>query len=265
MEGVIIALLGGLILGSFLNVVIYRFDDWLSIATTRSRCRDCGTQLRWYDLIPVISFITLKGRCRYCHKPISWQYPVVELSMAFLLAAGYAVIFGSADFTVLRASLIFTFYILSVSSLIVIFFHDLYEMYISDYMSYFFILSALGFAMCLYHNWQLILMGAFIMVLPIALIVYPSKGKLMGEGDVKLALGLGILAGYPGAIVAIVSAFILGGAYGAVALLARRAKMRSEVPFAPFLILGTLVALFFGMYLINWYLGVMGFQWYINY
>src|SRR5690349_21207901 len=97
MVGVVIALLFGLVYGSFLNVVILRFDDWQSIVRSRSHCPDCKTQLSWWDMIPVISFAYLQGKCRYCKKPISWQYPIVELSTAVLVAASYYMLFITKD------------------------------------------------------------------------------------------------------------------------------------------------------------------------
>lgn len=260
MVAVVIAGLFGLIFGSFLNVVIYRFDDWVSIMKTRSHCRDCKTQLRWYDLVPLVSYITLRGRCRYCQKPISWQYPVVEVITACLFMAGYLLIYSTQNsFPPVTAGFIFGFYILAIGSLITIFFHDLYEMYISDYLSYFFIAAALGFSLLYYGDWQLTLMGAFIITLPIALIVYPSHGKWMGEGDVKLALGLGIFTAYQGAVLTLVMSFLLGGFFGAIALMTKKARLKSAIPFAPFLIIGALISIFYGDKIINWYLSLLGY------
>jgi prepilin signal peptidase PulO-like enzyme (type II secretory pathway) len=181
---------------------------------------------------------------------------------ACLLTAGYLLIFQVNTVNLTRAGFIFAFYILAIGSMITIFFHDLYEMYISDYLSYFFLAAALGFSLLYYQDWQLTLMGAFVVTLPIALIVFPSHGRWMGEGDVKLALGLGIITGYPGGVITLVMAFLLGGFYGALALIARKAKLKTAVPFAPFLILGGLIALFYGTQIVDWYLGFLGYGWY---
>jgi leader peptidase (prepilin peptidase)/N-methyltransferase len=255
----VIAFVFGIALGSFLNVVIIRIDDWKSIITGRSQCPNCKTQLRWYDLIPVISYATLRGRCRYCAKPISFQYPIVEVVMGILVMLAYALVFNS-PLSLLSQIFALTFLILALGCMVVIFFHDLEKMLIPDGISYGLIIFALLFAFIYYGtgNYLNIAYGALIGLVPIALLVYPSRGKWMGEGDVKVALGLGLLTGFPASIVFIVSGFLLGGVYGAIALASRHAKLKSSVPFAPFLILGALIALFWGVHIFNWYIGMSG-------
>jgi len=252
----VVPFLFGLIYGSFLNVVVLRFDDWLSILTTRSRCPDCQTQLRWYDLIPVISYATLRGRCRYCEKPISGQYPLVEIVTGILLVAGYGLVFHHSLEQV-SAVTAYAFYVLAVGAMVIIFCHDLYEMMVPDSVSYFLLLSAFAFGWLFTGNLIATLLGGLTGILPIALLVYPSQGKWMGEGDIKLAAGLGMLVGYPSAIVFLFGAFLSGGAYGLLAVLFKKAGLKSAVPFAPFLILGALIALFYGPSLIHWYIGMI--------
>jgi len=258
----VIAGLFGLTIGSFLNVVILRFNDWISILKTRSRCPDCQTTLRWYDLVPLFSFLQLRGRCRYCQKPISWQYPVVELTTALLFIGGFYLIFIISDLTIWRAIFAAFGYGITIAALVVIFFHDLYEMLIVDSIAYVLIGAALIFALSYYGPTLSIIYGALVGFLPIALIVYPSRGKWMGEGDVKLSLGLGILLGWPSALVGLILAFLIGGLFGVVALVTKNAKLRTAVPFAPFLIIGALIALFYGPSLVNWYLGTIGYGYY---
>lgn len=249
----VIAFVFGLIYGSFLNVVILRFNEWRSILTGRSHCPKCKTDLRWYDLVPVVSYATLRGRCRYCGKPISWQYPVVELLMGGLVAGSYGLLF-TGTLSLLAAVFAFVFLLIALGSVAVIVFQDLDEMKISDYLSYVLIISAILFT-ALLKGWNLgIIYAAAIGFLPIALLVYPSRGKWMGEGDVKLSLGLGVLVGYPNALVFIVSAFLVGGVYGVAALLAKKAKLKTAVPFAPFLAVGAVIALFWGSAIVAWYL-----------
>lgn len=249
----IIAFVFGLIYGSFLNVVILRFNEWRSIVTGRSHCPKCKTDLRWYDLIPVVSYATLKGRCRYCGKPISWQYPVVELLMGALVAGSYSLIFaGSLSLVV--ATLSFALLLISLGSIVIIVFQDLDEMKISDYLSYVLITSAVLFRALVNGRYIEIVYAAAIGFLPIALLVYPSRGKWMGEGDVKLSLGLGVMVGYPNALIFIVTSFLLGGLYGVVALLAKKAKLKTAVPFAPFLAAGAITALFWGSAIVSWYI-----------
>lgn len=248
-----IAFIFGLIYGSFLNVVILRFNEWRTILAGRSHCPKCKTDLRWYDLVPVVSYVTLRGRCRYCGKPISSQYPIVELLMAVLVAASYNLIFnGSLGLT--TAVFAFAFLLIALGALVTIVFQDLDEMKIPDYLSYTLIVAAVIFSGLLDSNYIHLVYAGAVGFLPIAILVYPSRGKWMGEGDVKLALGLGILAGYPNALVFIVSAFMFGGLYGLIALVAKKAKLKTAVPFAPFLAAGAVVALFWGTAIVAWYL-----------
>ncbi|HSX42139.1 MAG TPA: prepilin peptidase [Candidatus Saccharimonadales bacterium] len=256
--GGIVAFVFGLVFGSFLNVVILRFDEWRTILTGRSHCPDCRTDLRWYDLIPVISYATLKGRCRYCGRPISWQYPVVETATAFLLAGGYFLIFNTSSLTLASQIGAFIAFIVAIGALVVMFFHDLKEMLIPDFFAYVLLFGAAIFSLLYYQNPLHSLYGALIGFLPVALLVYPSRGTWMGEGDLKLAAGLGLLAGYPNAIVFVSLAFVIGGVFGAILLLTKRAKLKTAVPFGPFLIIGGLLALFWGTTAIAWYLGGMG-------
>jgi prepilin signal peptidase PulO-like enzyme (type II secretory pathway) len=259
MGGVLIAFIFGLIWGSFLNVVILRFDDWLSILKDRSHCPKCKAKLPWYDLVPLFSFIALRGKCRTCQQPISWQYPIVELSTAALVAAGYYLIFLLNDLSLLNASLALVSYILVTGALIAIFFHDLYEMLVPEVLSYIALIAAAFFSLFFFQDWQTTLYGGLAAVVPIALLVYPSKGVWMGEGDVKIAAALGLLVGWPAVLVFLIGAFVIGGVYGAVLMLGGRAKMKSAVPFAPFLIIAGFLALFWGSHMVSWYMGILGY------
>ena len=248
----ITAFIFGLIYGSFLNVVIIRWDEWMSILVSRSHCPKCKTKLKWYDLIPIFSFVGLSGKCRYCQKPISWQYPVVELSTALLITLGYTFffpIFGDVTIAIVG----FVAYMLAVGVMVTIFFHDLYEMMVPDLMAYilFFVAIILGVSL---YGWQSTLYGLLIGVLPIALLVYPSKGTWMGEGDIKIAAALGAFVGYPGVITYISLAFLIGGVYGLLALILKKVKMRTAVPFAPFLIVAAITTFFYGQQIVSWYM-----------
>lgn len=260
--GEIVAFVFGLIFGSFLNVVIVRYDEWLSIVKDRSHCPHCKQKLSWLDLIPLLSYLSLGGRCRYCQKPISWQYPVVEITTAVLMAAGYSLIFTFNDFELFRAIVVFAAYVVVVGALVTTFFHDLYEMLIPDSLAYILLIAAAVFSLFYFQNWQTTIIGGLAGVLPIALLVYPSKGVWMGEGDVKIAAALGLLVGWPSALVFLITAFVSGGIFGALLLIIKVVKLKTAVPFAPFLIIGGLVALFWGPLLVEWYLGVIGYGYY---
>lgn len=261
--GTIIAFIFGLVFGSFLNVVIYRYDQWLSILKDRSACMHCKQQLRWYDLVPLLSYVTLGGKCRYCRKPISWQYPVVELSTALLVAVFYSRIFDSGLLSPLMGSIALIGAVAAVGAMIVIFFHDLYEQMVPDLMAYVLLVGSVLFSVIYFDSLITTLLGLLVGVAPIALIVYPSKGKWMGEGDVKIAAALGALVGYPNAVVFLVSTFLVGGLFGSLAIASKQAKLKTAVPFVPFMIIGALIAFFWGDQLVTWYLGLIGIPTYV--
>lgn len=256
--GTVVAFVFGLVYGSFLNVVILRFDEWRTILTGRSRCPDCRADLKWYDLIPVISYATLKGKCRYCGRPISWRYPVVETATGFLLAGGYLMVFSQGGLGLASQIFAFAAFIIVVGCVMAMFFHDLKEMMIPDFFGYLLLASGLIFSLLYYQNPLHSLYGALIGFVPVALLVYPSGGTWMGEGDVKLAAGLGLVAGFPNAIAMMALAFLLGGLYGALLLITKQAKLKTAVPFGPFLIIGGLLAFFWGATIVSWYLGGIG-------
>lgn len=230
----------GLSVGSFLNSVIYRLETGESLLLKRSYCPNCRHQLSWYDLIPVLSFLFLKGRCRYCSQKISWQYPLVEISTGAL----FALIFS--------LQLISTLYLFIIASfLIVIFVYDLKHYIIPDKVVY------PAVALALIFNFQIAsILSAAGAALFFGAVVLLSHGKWMGEGDVKLAALTGLLLGFPNIIVALFLAFFIGAIIGIGLILGRKKRLKSEVPFAPFLVSGTFGAIFFGEKIINWYLSL---------
>lgn len=246
----LIIFITGLIIGSFLNSVIYRLDELETIFKDRSHCPKCKTQLRWYDLIPLFSFVLLSGRCRYCDKTISWQYPIVELVTAILLT----MIFW--QFGISLTSIV---YCLVSCFLIVIFVYDLKKMLIPAEMIWPAIIIALlfnAFISIYTHSWQNIfysLLAAFIAAGFIALIVLLTRGKGMGAGDIEIAFLVGLLVSYPQIILALFLAFIIGSLVGIFLMLYYKKTLKSAVPFAPFLITGLYLTLFWGQNIINWY------------
>ncbi len=246
----------GLVSGSFLNAVIWRMYFRTPVWQGRSMCPACLHTLSWQDLIPVISFFLLRARCRYCAKQISWQYPIVELvtGALFLLIFNFSVQSGFE-----------LFYLWFVAaSLIVIFVYDLRHYVIPDKVVYPAII--LAFLWDLIRNLKLDIsnfepllnpIGAAILASAFFFAIYAcSKGKWMGFGDVKLALLMGLVLGFPRIIVAIFVAFVVGAAFSLFLIFFRKKQWKSEVPFAPFLVLGTFLALFFGAPIVNWYLSM---------
>ncbi len=240
----------GLILGSFLNVVIYRHNTGMTVGG-RSMCFSCGKKLKWFELVPVLSFVLLRGKCSVCKSKISWQYPVVELTTGLLFLGAYL--------TVSNIYLL-VYLLVQLALLIVIAVYDLRHKIIPDAFVYTFaglaLMSILGvfvesrdFSTLLFD----VLAGP-VCFIPFAALWYFSKGAWMGFGDAKLALGIGWFLGMGDAYIAIVLAFWIGAFVGVSMIIYSRitklshgqekVTMKSEIPFGPFLILGLLLMIF---------------------
>ncbi|MDP3958450.1 MAG: prepilin peptidase [bacterium] len=242
---VLISFLFGAVIGSFLNVVVFRYHTGMTFFG-RSLCLYCGKELRFYEMIPVLSFLFLRGRCASCQSRLSWQYPLVELSTAIFFAIVYAYAAGLYGGVPLA---LFTLYLFAAAALLVIIAaYDLRHMVIPDGMVYLFALLALARPFFFPIGGETLssaLLAGPALALPFALFYFLSGGRWMGLGDAKLALGLGWLLGAAGSVMAFLFAFWTGAAVAAVLLFlrGRRFTMKSEIPFAPFLVLGTGIAL----------------------
>lgn len=240
----VIIFIFGLIVGSFLNCVIYRLEIGKSFLKGHSFCPYCKHELAWYDLIPVFSFLILKGKCRYCKKPISIQYPLVELTTALL----FVLIFNPQN--LLNTS----YLLLTTSFLIIIFVYDLKHYIIPDKVIFPAIVLTLIYNLLdtnyLLLNTGLSAVGASAFFLSIYLI---SKGKWMGFGDVKLSFLMGLHLGFPNILVALFLAFFTGAIIGLILIAQNKKTLKSMVPFGPFLVFGTFLAMFYGEQIINWY------------
>lgn len=233
----------GTIIGSFLNCVIYRLEIGKSFIEGRSFCPYCKHDLSFLDLIPVFSFLALKGKCRYCKKSISIQYPLVELATAILFLSIF-----NFQFSILN--------IFISCLLIVIFVYDLKYFLIPDEA------VLLGVMACLFNiffNKLLIanyFLGAIIASGFFLLIYLVSKGRWMGFGDVKLAFLMGLFLSFPNVLSALFLAFFIGSIIGLIQIGLGKKTMKSEIPFGPFLVIGTFIVMFFGSTIINWYQGL---------
>jgi leader peptidase (prepilin peptidase)/N-methyltransferase len=243
----------GLLIGSFLNVLIYRIPREESIAFPGSHCPECSHKLSWYDNIPVLSYIMLRGKCRYCNTKISLKYPLIEAANAIIYIVIYIYFGWSLDFI---------FYALIASALIAIFMIDLKEQVIPDSL----VLSILvievihklsnyfvfGKSLHLLDS----LLGLIIAGGLFLLIVLISKGG-MGGGDVTLIGALGFVLGLKGILLTIYFSFILG-AIISIFLLATGLKTRKDpIPFGPFIILGFFIVLLWGNGIISWYFDIL--------
>ena len=249
METLILTFAGifGLIFGSFLNVCIYRIPRDKSIVWPPSGCPKCNAPIKWYDNIPLLSFIFLRGKCRNCKNPISWQYPIVEF-VTGLLTVFCVWRFGLTPWTFVVIAAIYALIALSVI--------DLELMIIPDRFS----LGLIGLGLVtawLNPNfsgvwWQkelASLLGAGVGlfgVLAIALIgTWIFKKDAMGGGDVKLMGGVGALIGWQGVLTTIVMASFFGLIYALFLMIFKGKKGGDAIPFGPFLSLGALINLFY--------------------
>ncbi len=270
----------GVFIGSFLNVAIDRLPRKETIAKGRSHCEFCKKELAWYDLIPLLSFLMLKGKCRYCHKSIGIFYPIIEFSTGILFLTTFMFVYGlnfqfpariamqSVAGGSISNSLIFNlqslislvYYLFIVSSFIVIFFEDLKFGIIPDkvvfpaiivssiYLIFNFPLDFTRDGQFSIFNFVFSAIGAFVFFLILFLI---TKGKGMGFGDVKLSFLLGLILGFPKIILALYLAFLTGAIIGIILIIWRKKRsIKDTIPFGPFLILGTILALFYGDLLI---------------
>jgi len=256
-----IVFISGLLIGSFLNCVIYRMElshkgKKASALKGRSFCPMCGHVLTWFDLIPLISFFILKRKCRYCEKKISWQYPLVEISTGLM----FVLILNFLKLQITDYELLITFLYLSLIScfLIIIFVYDLKHFIIPD--RFLFPSIILVFIYLIITNYELLItnylfsaLGACLFFLIIFLI---SKGKWLGFGDVKLAFFMGLFLGFPSILAGLFFSFLIGAIIGIILIAFKKKGLKSEIPFGPFLILGTYIAFFWGREIIKWYLNL---------
>jgi leader peptidase (prepilin peptidase)/N-methyltransferase len=253
---VIIALAGliGLLVGSFLNVIAHRVPDGLSVVRPPSRCPKCGSEIRRRDNIPVLSWILLRGRCRDCSDPISVRYPIVELATAVLFAAT-AVVIGES--WVLPAYLWFAALTL-VLSLVDIDHKRLPNRILYPGTVVGGVLLAVGATADgdLSSLWRG-LAGGFAYFAVLLLVALLARGGF-GMGDVKLAFVLGLFAAFRSwetLFVAVFGAFVLGGLASVLLLLLTKASRKDAIPFGPWLVLGSWLAIAFGDSVAAWYLG----------
>lgn len=234
----------GTILGSFINALSFRFQSSRSM-WGRSACMTCNRTLTAGDLVPLLSFLFLKGRCRSCRARISLQYPLVEVLAGILTVLSYIQAHGRLEFILILAF----FQILLFISI-----YDLRHTIIPD--SFVYTAGLIGIAMIgLRANWSVSALDPYtlfagpVLALPIALIWFFSRGRAMGLGDAKLFLAVGWFLGLSGGIAAFMLSFWIGAIIGLVLIAYSRReglgfKMRSELPFGPFIVTATVIAYF---------------------
>ncbi|MFG6116416.1 prepilin peptidase [Halobacillus sp. MO56] len=236
----------GLVFGSFFNVVGFRIPKRSFFRHHRSHCPSCDNQLSWQDLIPVLSYFHLKGKCRYCHTSISIIYPFVELFTGSLFAYSYN-IFG------LTLELFTALLLISLFS--IIFVSDMAYMHIPDkVLLVFFILFLVLRIFQPMVSWGNAFLGGIFGIVLIGMIIRLSNGG-MGAGDMKLFGIIGFIMGIEGLMVSFFLSVISGACLGMVLMLSGKASRSHPIPFAPFIIFGSLTAFFYSDKILLWYIG----------
>jgi leader peptidase (prepilin peptidase)/N-methyltransferase len=250
---VFIAALFGLFIGSFLNVCIYRIARDESVVWPSSHCPQCGTPIKPWDNIPVISYLILKGRCRNCSGPISVRYPVVEL-LSGLLAVSLLYRFGP--------TVVFLIYYLWACVLLIITFIDLDIQIIPDRLSLGGIVAGLLVVYWLPVTYKdavggLVLGGGLLLAI-IYGYYFITKKEGMGGGDVKLIAMIGVFTGWHGVLFTVFASSLMGTIVGIPYGLIKKGTLKAAIPFGPFLALGALIYVFWGQQIIDWYFGFLG-------
>ncbi len=299
MTSIIIILSGifGLIIGSFINVLTIRFDPekkqkFFKITSGRSHCPNCQKQLRWFELIPLFSFIFQLGKCLSCRKRISWQYPIVEL-MTGIIFAGITwkifsleffkyFIFSGAISSILMSGILF-FWLLFATILIILSVID-YKHYILPekiiffswvvsilFVGYLFLLEklellfgginflgSLSYIINLSDNLLINhLLGAVVFSGFLYIVYLITMGRAMGFGDVMLAISLGLMLGWASSIMSLGLSFVIGAIVAIISLSLKKKKFGQYLPFAPFLAAGVVGTIFFGEMIITAYLSII--------
>ena len=277
----------GLAIGSFLNVVALRYDGEHFLFSPkliggRSHCPHCKKTLRWFELVPLISFIIQRGRCRNCKTRIGFRYPVMELlsglifvfiplrfaSVSYLMPHALSLISLSAIWIIAFEIFLLLTYIdillgiipdeLNIA-LIVLGFIEIWFLAVSFGIGNPSFFGAYAAVFGLQANvWINHILAALFGALFFAGLVVVTRGKGMGMGDVKLALPLGLLFGWPDILGITMIAFVAGGVFGVFAITVGKKTMKSAVPFAPFLIAAAAIVFFWGSTLLGGYFRAVG-------
>ena len=235
----------GIVIGSFLNVCIYRIPEHEDIVKTRSHCMSCGRQLKWYDMFPLFSYLFLRGRCRYCKAKLSVQYPLIEAMNGIL----YVIIVLQNGVNV--DSLL---YCLLTSALLVLSVIDFRTYEIPLGINLFILALGLIRAALDYHNFLDYLIGLLAVSVVLAILYYATGGRAIGGGDVKLMAACGLFLGWK----LIIMAFLLGCVLGAVIHMVRMKVSHEDhvLAMGPYLSLGVFIAMLWGDRMLAWYLGM---------
>ena len=241
----------GIVFGSFMNVCILRLPKQETIVSTPSHCMQCGYRLKWYDLVPLVSWILLKGRCRKCGKPISKQYPIIEA----VNGIAWVMILIIRDF---QYNLLYD----GTTLCYMAFFSALLVLSVIDFRTYEIPLGCNIFILAVglihlimdYSNWLQYVIGLTAVSLFLYIIYVVSKGRGIGGGDVKLMAACGLLLGWKLNMLG----FVIGCVLGSVIHIMRMKISKEDhvLAMGPYLSMGVMIAALWGDKIIDWYLGM---------
>ena len=251
----VIAGLLGLCVGSFLNVVIYRLPREMSLAFPVSHCTSCTYKLKWYDNIPVISWLMLGGKCRKCKQPISVRYTVVEAANTAFWLLSVALFWKKSPLYAVVCAV-------ACSLLICVFYIDLEHMIIFNRFS---IMIAVCGLVCMFYDGYTkpadhiigALAGGGVFALLYFGAIWVLKREALGFGDVKLAAAAGLLLGWQKLIFAVLIGSVVGSIVLVILNRAKKQDKDTEYPFGPFIVGGIIIALLAGEPIIKWYMGMI--------
>lgn len=255
----------GTSIGSFLSVAIHRIhNNQPGIFLGRSTCGHCKKQLEWTDLIPILSYVMLKGKCRYCDEKLSIHYLFLELSLGliFLSIVLNFPFINEVTNEVNWQNILHTFFFSIYSTFFIgIFFYDLKYMQIPSIFLFPFIavtlIGSLFFGepeisnMIIAFIISLVFFGGQILI---------SKGKWLGGGDLYLAISMAFIFGWKLFLISIVLTYIIGSIISIILMIAAKTDIKSKIAFAPFMILASLITIFYGENILKWYLSLLNFQ-----
>jgi leader peptidase (prepilin peptidase) / N-methyltransferase len=252
----------GLVIGSFLNVVIHRLPRNESLSKHGSKCPGCGAPIKWYDNIPVLSYVILLGKCRNCKMQISFRYPTVELLTGLLFLTVYAKqALEHPDIISLSGILRLMAFLWFAAAMIAIAYIDTEFMIIPNKITYpTFVVGLVLLLIADPSKWldmiYGILAGAGVLLVInlISPVIFGKQG--MGMGDVKLGAVIGVFLGWQLALFSLFVASLLGTLYGLPRMFGDKERRREKFGFGPFMAIGALAAYFYGSPVIWWYLGL---------
>lgn len=282
----IVLFIFALAIGSFLNVVVLRYDGERFLLDAkalggRSHCPHCKATLRWFELVPIASFLVQGGRCRRCHARLNIQYPIVEfLSGLIFVFVPFALGISVGTTPTAPLALVAALWVLAFEALLVMAVIDIRLGIIPDEINIF--LGVLGIFLMIitagyFGTENISFLGPYAAIFGgqgsvvlarlagaafggafFALLIAVTRGKGMGMGDLKLAIPLGLLFGWPDIVFVLMFAFVIGAIAGVFAVVRGKNTMKGTLPFGPFLALGATTLFFWGPAIFGWYFSLLG-------